>query len=253
MMKKNNNNLIKQREGISLLLVILILGIMLATILTASDIILRQGRSMKKITDSERAYFAAEAGIEISLYEINKARSQNVDTLDDVNCWCGVSCNNCQLNYSGIISQWKVAKIERRTIKVNELDTVVLPPGQSYQLTLDVRGVPYPTNKVTFKRTSGNNSCVISFEEHKTTGVTSQDDPNCTASVDKNLDNNYYYKFRILNSAVNNETVTYEVKPVGGGPQNAMTTDVVLTVSGEYNGVERIVTATTTKWQLYGL
>lgn len=252
MMKKNNNNLIKQHEGISLLLVILVLGIMLATVLSASDMILRQGRSTKKITDSERAYFAAEAGIEVSLYEINKARSQDVDTLDDVACWCGVSCNNCQLSYSGKISQWKVAKIERRTIQTNDFDTVILSPGQSYQLTLDVRGVLYPT-KVQFNRTGGSNSCVITLEENIATGVMSQDDPYCNNVFNRNLDNNYYYKFRILNPAVNNETVTYQVKPIGGGPQNAMTTDVVLTVSGEYNGTERIVTATTTKWQLYGL
>jgi hypothetical protein len=71
-MKYNNDNLISNEGGFSLLLVILILSAMLITTLIISDIVLEVGRSLTKVPHSEVALYAAEAGIEQALYAINK-------------------------------------------------------------------------------------------------------------------------------------------------------------------------------------
>jgi len=68
----SNKNQLGDERGIALILSIIILTNLLMITLIVTDVILRIGRSSQQISESEQAYFAAEAGIENGLYQIEK-------------------------------------------------------------------------------------------------------------------------------------------------------------------------------------
>ncbi len=247
---KKQFKLIKERQGVSLLLTLFILTVMLTATLVSSDVILRQGKIMKKVTASERSYFAGEVGIEETLYEINKTRQKNINT-ELVNCWCSINCNDCQVSYSDGNAQWQVDSITEDLIDTDDPLEFTLAEGESFQLNLDMMGATYPTgNNLQFNRTSGGSGQLIVFKEDKSTGDIFQYGPDSSSSTSTDLDiANYYYKFRIRNPSGSGESIIYNVKPLGG--QN-LAVGATITISATYKGTDRRVEANNSKWQIYG-
>lgn len=62
---------LKKRKGTALLVALLIMGVLLAISLALSTLILRETRITKDLLDSGAAYYAAESGIELALYNLN--------------------------------------------------------------------------------------------------------------------------------------------------------------------------------------
>lgn len=59
------------RNGTALLVALLVMGVLIAISLILSSLILREIRITKDLIDSGKAYYAAESGIEMSLYGLN--------------------------------------------------------------------------------------------------------------------------------------------------------------------------------------
>lgn len=64
------NKLFKNNKGVSLPLVIGLVALLMIASVTANEMIIRALRSASQIEASDRAYFAAEAGVEDALYEL---------------------------------------------------------------------------------------------------------------------------------------------------------------------------------------
>lgn len=254
-------------RGISLLLVLLILGLMLTTTLIIGDIILRQGKVMKKITASQRAYFAAETGIEETLYEINKTKIKNINT-ELSGCWCGAGCDNCQINYSGANAQWNLINImeNRKAPAVDDIWTdnpgddistsnrlnIRLQDGESFQLSFDMNGSSYAGSIIRISWDNSKSSQVIAVEGDLGSSIDNQseyDESDVTIKIPEtgNLQADRFYKLRISNTS--GEQVVYEMWPSGG---SFMPMGATIEVSADYKGTERKVESNNHKWQIYG-
>lgn len=77
-MKKKIEKRQKEAQGIALLLTVILLGTLIIITTSATSLIFALGQTVRGIGDSEKAYYAAETGIEQGLYLVEK---QNV-TLD---------------------------------------------------------------------------------------------------------------------------------------------------------------------------
>ena len=58
----------KNIKGTALLTALLIMGLLLTVSLLISSLILRENRIVKDLLDSGKAYYAAESGVELSLF-----------------------------------------------------------------------------------------------------------------------------------------------------------------------------------------
>ncbi|MCX7778907.1 MAG: hypothetical protein N2259_01520 [Patescibacteria group bacterium] len=67
-------NFSQSQSGVSLLLVVLILGSLLAAGLMMSEVLVRQGQIVRATSFSELAYYAAESGVERAFYKINQEK-----------------------------------------------------------------------------------------------------------------------------------------------------------------------------------
>lgn len=63
-------NVITNRRGTALLVALLVMGVLIAVSLILSSLIFREVRITGDIVDSGKAYYAAESGIEIALFEL---------------------------------------------------------------------------------------------------------------------------------------------------------------------------------------
>ncbi len=63
-------NVIKNNQGTALLVALLVMGVLIAISLSLSVLILRETRITKDLLDSGKAYYAAESGIEVAMYNL---------------------------------------------------------------------------------------------------------------------------------------------------------------------------------------
>lgn len=68
---KNWRGFLGDVHGTALLVSLLVMGVLIAISLILSSLILRETRVVKDLIDAGKAYYAAESGIEIALYELN--------------------------------------------------------------------------------------------------------------------------------------------------------------------------------------
>lgn len=62
--------IVTNRRGTALLVALLVMGVLISISLSLSVLILRETRVTKDLLDSGRAYYAAESGIEVAMYEL---------------------------------------------------------------------------------------------------------------------------------------------------------------------------------------
>lgn len=72
-MKKLMNNLMVERQGSSLLVALLVMGILLTLTLGLSSLVVREIRQTSETIDAGKAYYAAEAGVEQALYSLSQS------------------------------------------------------------------------------------------------------------------------------------------------------------------------------------
>jgi len=64
------SKIIKDNRGSALLVALLVMGVLISVSLVLSNLIFREVRIVRGVLESGRAYYAAESGIEVSLYKI---------------------------------------------------------------------------------------------------------------------------------------------------------------------------------------
>lgn len=61
---------LKNQKGVSILLVVMILGVIIVVSLAVNDLVLRQTKLSITLGESTQAYYAAESGVEEGLYKL---------------------------------------------------------------------------------------------------------------------------------------------------------------------------------------
>lgn len=64
-------NILKNKEGTALLVALLVMGVLIAVSLALSTLIFREARVTRGVLDAGKAYYAAESGVEVALYNLN--------------------------------------------------------------------------------------------------------------------------------------------------------------------------------------
>jgi len=224
--KKPINKLTKQpinQQGFSLILVMLVLGGILVVSLIVSSVVLRSSRSISKVSNSEKAYYAAETAAEKVLYVINKKH-------EDIG-----SFRLSRKLDSG--AEYKLESIEQ--IVFDEKD-IELEKGQSYQLDLDLEGADYP-EELTI---SGEGKLI--FLEIKKSNLSPEnqiiEDFEGEQTVKFGDWSTYYYKLRIFNNTDTDQSYTLSGKLITGA---------IIKTKGSYQGTERVLETKDLKWQIY--
>lgn len=121
-------NINKSQPAVSLVLVVLILGSILAAGLMLSETLIRQGQVSRATGLSELAYYAAESGIEAAAYKINKE-----------------GANPLTLSVSGSLPNNSFYNLVGKNIIYNTAPWQVSLTNQSFQLDLNLN-IAYPTS-----------------------------------------------------------------------------------------------------------
>jgi len=231
----------KDKQGVSVLLAIMILSSLMILTIAMSDIVLRVGRSTNQIGQSEKAYFAAETAVEKAIYEIEKNNTiANLDvstpqtlTTSKASWTRTVSQNNTLIILcSQIINQQGVCVNNSGGITTTNPLHAHLSEDKSLQIDFNFSGLSLPNNiTITW---SGNGEVIAS----NTTGQTSY---NTSPVVLSNL-NSYA---RIINK--DNHLIDFELKP---GNSN-FPISILITGTGILGTEKRILQVEKKLWQIY--
>jgi len=242
------NKILKNQQGISILLVVLILSSLMVLTVALSAIVLRVGKSTRQIGQSEVAFYAAETAIEKGLYEIEKVhsvenlevpasqamptsggqwtRSYSVNTLLDVDCDQLIGEGIC-VDTVGVITA------------SNPL-VVRLNPGNSFQIDMNFIGMNLPNN-VQIKEVEKNGMGRVIALSSDGVQTSSTDSPVNLHDLEDKL-----YLLRLINE--DTVSITFTVKPAQGD----LPLGIILTGTGVYQQEKRIIEIERKTWQIYG-
>ncbi|HPI66964.1 MAG TPA: hypothetical protein PKZ16_00195 [bacterium] len=239
--------ILKNQQGISILLVILILSSLMVLTVALSAIVLRVGRSTRQIGQSEVAFYAAETAIEKGLYEIEKNHSvENLDvatpqtmTTSDgqwtrsysVNRLLDVDCD--QLSGEGIC-----VDVVGEITASNPL-VVKLSPGNSFQIDMNFVGMNLPNNVQIQEVEKDGIGKVIALSSDGIQTSSSDSPVNLHDLEDK------LYLLRLVNE--DTQMITFRVKPAQGN----LPLGIILTGTGIYQQETRIIEIERKTWQIY--
>jgi len=242
--KNNKKKQLSDRQGVSLLMVVLIIGVILVATLAISQIVLRQGRVTKGAEISERAYFAAESGVEKAAYQIFKEQT-DITTYN----LSGNLTNNAtyQVNSSDLTVDVKNPDTGQE-ITQSQPWQVALSAGQAFSLALDINGATYPAT-LQIDRSGTQPSDLIIHSWLKVGGGDEQvfviDFP-----YDLNINSARFYQIRINNRSAGSET--YILKPTS--PANAkLPIGLYIKAKGVFFSYQRTVEGNFPRWQKFGI
>jgi hypothetical protein len=243
------------QKGVSLILSLFILAALLSLGFLIADLTLRQGRTTQEAEASEVAFYAAEAGMEKVLYEINKNKVYRIEDL----------ASQTYPDYKGTLSEsggeWEIVGVEKilrappyepklytplegDISSINPLK-VDLASQESFQLGLDLNLEDYPQElKISWE----DQGLLIVFtwlrENSMETGTqTVYSSPPPEPLV---LDPLNYYIFRVINLSGGERTYTFQPNTGANLPLG-----VFITVSGSYRDLTREVETENARWQIY--
>lgn len=247
------------KRAMSLILTLLIISSIITATVLVGEIIIRHSQVVRGAEISEKAFFAAEAAMEKTCYQVFK----NYDDVSsfslsgvmsdgesgysatvgvDVNC-PDVSETECDY-YCGTPSA-------RCPVSPTNPWTITLSQGESFQLDIDLNQAAYPA-EIQISR-AGSSETDISVYECETGGTprvcsseTSQSF-SITFPYTFNISDyaNNYYKLRIYNAGDASES--YTLTPTGNLPLG-----IEISANGAYSGYKRNVKTNVPKWQKYG-
>lgn len=241
--------LISSQKGISLILSLFILTAILFIGLVIIDLVLRQGKISSEVGYSEIAFYAAEAGMEKALYEINK----NKETIINVEAM--------KETLSVSRGEWEVEDPIKEILKAPDYEPklytstggdisntnplqVDLNDQESFQLGLDLNLDTYPTE---LDIAWSANSSLIVFEwkrgEPMETGIQTI---YSSLSSPITIESYKYYIFRIINLSGSNHTYTFTP-----GFGTTLPLGVFITTLGRYKGLSRKIETNNSRWQIY--
>lgn len=244
-MKHKKNNLDQGQSGFSLLLVIMILAAMLVTTLIVSSLVIEVGRSLTKVTHSEVALYAAEAGIETALYEINNYEDVDSYEIERVDGEGDLEIEGSSYEIVGGVD------VELIQEEINE----TLGAGQSFALSYDLNTTEYDVDlKIEF--TGGAYSDVrMSAVGFNVSGGVMEDlveiAPDWVGNVATiTISGENYHKIRAYNSGTGNVDFTIQQSDGAGSLEDPII-GVRIKSHGRYKSTERIVEVDHMKWHRF--
>lgn len=187
---------LKSQPAVSLVLVVLILGSILAAGLMLSETLVRQGQVSRAISLSELAYYAAESGMEAAAYKINK-EGANPLTLSVFNSLPNNSFYN----------------LEGKNIIYNTAPWQVSLTNQSFQLDLNLN-IAYPASlpaSLSVNAPPLTNGEVILFSWQRAGGGEIDFINNVPPLVTYDINTDRYYQLKIRNPDTSSVTFTINV------------------------------------------
>ncbi len=236
------------RRGIALLLTVILLGGLVLIAFAASSLVTAFGQTPKVLGNSEKAYYAAEAALERSLYEIEKQGAGLVDITGSG-------------NLGGTAVTWSrkafvTAKIPlgRNDVRPNTPNNpvvsgtnpllVTLQPGESFQLDLNIVGAVDPSYPQHVNISGSSSFSYIILENGVQVGPTTDTNQNVPATG--NLDPSTGLRFKITNPS--GFASTYTITPNGS---NELPVALVVSATGVSGTEERTIEVERKAWLVY--
>lgn len=251
----------KANQGISLIIVLLVISSILVSTLIIGDILIRHARIVKGVEMSEKSFFAAEAAVEKSLYGILQnyddvstftlsgsigSASYEVTSLDidddDPNGGGDIVCVDSTCNAGGGNNPWEIT----------------LSSGEAFQLSVDLNGATYPTSLKIEKTTGGSGDSELVVYE-----CTTDAGPPRVCSSTASQANYFtfpqtltlspttkYYWIRINNT--DSGSHSYAVKPIVP-LTTTLPIGVIINAKGSYLSYERRIEHNYPKWEEFGI
>lgn len=244
-------NKYNSRPGFSILLAILIMSSLTIMTIAMSDIVLRVGRTSKKIGQSEIAYYAAETAVEKALYYIEKSEprtiiipgggSGNLVNITDAS-WTRIVSEDTDLTIECGEGEGQLHSDEEGVcvdsagdITASNPLQVQLNPGSSFQLDLDFQGLSLPNNLPISWSGTG-----------KLIALGNVNGQNIYSSSETlhNLDTERYI-IRLVNEG--SVLLTFQLTPAGGN----LPIGILVIGTGIYQDQERVLEVERSNWQIY--
>ena len=250
----------KQKQAISLLLVILLLGAILIGAFLMADVLIRQSQLTTGFDFSEKAFTAAEAGKENVAYNVLQNYCQ-VDVPSD----CNVSSTlDDGSQYSSSLTIDKKEPNTGQTTGIGEEITnsnpweAVLNSSSSLLLSLDLNSQDkiYPDD-LTISQNPTSSGELIFWQCETLSGPPRVcDESNQTSTVyttfpqilDLSGSQSYYYKIRINNTSAG--STTYTLTPTSTPPVTTLPIDVIIENTGDFKDYQRKTIYSLPKWQI---
>ncbi|MCH7759663.1 hypothetical protein IID20_04890 [Patescibacteria group bacterium] len=244
--------MIKNNQAISLIITLLIISSILTGTILVGDILIRHSQVVKGTEISEIAYFAAEAAIEKSAYEILK----NYENISDYNLTGSFNSGDYSVESGDVTADTTCpnpdsVECNSGSITGSNPWNISLASGQSFQLDLDINGAAYPSS-LSISRNATSTSDLIIYD--CTTAGTPRDCSSTAVQTFKvefpyNLvisATTHYYKIRINNLGPLTETYTLT-------PTNNLPIGINVSAKGTYSEYERRIKSNYPKWQKFGI
>ncbi|MDD5290337.1 MAG: hypothetical protein PHT40_04050 [Patescibacteria group bacterium] len=256
-MKKNNE---KNQKGVTILVAIMILSSVVILALAVADIVGRSNRSSKDIGLSEVAYFAAERGVEETLYSIERGRTisgldggsgvltdivgaswqRTISILTDAEAG-GMNCDVLYPASPGPDTPLSGLCVDETT--PNQPKTKVkLPAGDSFQLELDFLGLEdYLPNGIRIDGIDDDNASTTIFNVIAGTMTT----PTHLNNVDIPSQGAV---LKITNKSAATEDI--EINSIDSGHAD-IPLSILVTATGIYKEQTRKIEVERKNWQIY--
>jgi len=253
----NLNQLNKQNQGISLILTLLIISSVLTGTILVADITIRHAQIIHGAEVSEKAYFAAETGIQ-------KAAYQAMKNYTDISAYSLDDSFSDGSTYTATISadtycpeasecDYYCPSPDRCPISDANDWTISLSAGESFQLNIDINGVTYP-DEIEITRSGSTDTDIIIYE-----CTTTIEDPRiCSSTMSQEFSIIFPYTFDITDYEI--KYYRLRINNVGSGsedyvltPTGALPIGIEISSIGGFTGYERRLKTNLPKWQKFGL
>lgn len=251
-MKYNHHN--SEPEGIAIILSVVVLAALIGLILSVSNITFRITSTNHTIGTSEVAFFAAESGAELTVYEIEKKDFGINDlplltgqVLNGVNgaTWSReVRVATTTPSVCSVTNPKPACSNNGGTIGTSNPLEVTLANGQAFQLDLNIVGADYPDRvRITWSGGSGTEVIISNSTEQ-----TIESNSPVTIPSSGTLDPADEYRIRINNNS--GGSVVYNVLPQGGG-NTVLPLGLDIDAWGTYRDTVRRIQLTRPAWLIY--
>lgn len=247
-MSPNKTN--KQNQGVSLILTLLIISSVLTGTILVADITIRHAQIIHGAEISEKAYFAAETGMQ-------KAAYQAMKNYTDISAYSLDDSLEDGATYTATISadtECPNPPTECIALPISATNpwTVTLSAGESFQLNIDINGATYPAS-VQISRSGSMDTDIIVYE------CTTTGDPRvCSSTMSQTFSIIFPYTFNITDYAT--KYYKLRINNVGDSsedyiltPSGALPIGIEISSIGGYTGYERRLKTNLPKWQKFGI
>jgi len=249
----------KEKKGMSLILTLLIISSVLTGTVLVAEITIRHAQIIHGAEISEKAYFAAETGVQKMAYQIMKnykdilTYSLTEDVLSDGKSTYSATISTDTYCPDASECTYYCPSPDRCPISNTNIWTISLSPGESFQLNIDINGAIYPNSIEITRSVLEEDTDIIVYE-----CTTGGDPRECGETMSQTFSITFPYSFDISDYA--SKYYKLRINNVGSGSENytltpsaALPIGIEISATGGYTGYQRKLKTNLPKWQIYGL